>query len=262
LKLGFYCEEWSQVMLKPSNQLTPVKKETGLTAGLPGTNAGTLSTLMRLAVGGVVIGAEELLRRSRQRQAEIQQSAAHKMVIAPFSELEQNRQRHTLIGLLFETPEAISSGLAKVSHASGTAAGLVGKVLGPFANSRLARPVKRRYDRLVARGESTLERWTERGRVEEQVSRALAEQAVAELVDEVMAEVITQLAQKPEVRELLQQQSVSLAGEVVGEVRQRTASTDAILERVARAMLRRSPHEAVVELPTPETPSTGDLEKK
>jgi hypothetical protein len=77
-----------------------------------------------------------------------------------------------------------------------------------------------------------------------------------------MTEVMTQLAQKPEVRELLQQQSMSLAGEVVGEVRQRTASTDALLERLARAILRRSPHEAVVELPASAAPGAGDMEKK
>jgi hypothetical protein len=246
-------------MFKPSNQLTPVKREAEQAAGSPETKRDSLRTFMRLLVGGAVIGADELLRRSRQRQAEIQQSVAQKMVIAPYSELERNHRRHTLIGLLFETPEVMSSGLAKVGRVSGAATGLVGKVLGPIANSRLARPVKRRYDNLVARGESTLERWAERGRVEEQVSRALTEQTIAELVDDVMAEVMTQLAQKPEVRELLQQQSVSLAGEVIGEVRQRTASTDALLERLARAMLRRSPHEAVVELPAP---STGDLEKK
>jgi hypothetical protein len=72
-------------------------------------------------VGGAVIGADELLRRSRQRQAEIQQSVAHKMVITPYSELERNRRRHTLIGLLFETPEVMSRDW-EVGRASGAAA--------------------------------------------------------------------------------------------------------------------------------------------
>ncbi|HXV44222.1 MAG TPA: hypothetical protein VEC96_14245 [Anaerolineae bacterium] len=249
-------------MLKPSNQLMPVKKEAEQTAGPPETKRDSLRTLMRLLVGGAVFGADGLLRRSKQWQAEIQQAAAPKMIVVPFSELERNQRRHTLIGLLFETPEVMSSGLAKAGRASGAAAGLVGKVLGPIANSRLARPVKRRYDKLVARGESTLERWAERGRVEEQASRALTEQAMTQLFDEVMDMVMIHLAEKPELRDLLQQQSVSMAGEVVGEVRQRTADADAILERLARAMLRRSPHEAVVELPTPAAPSAGDMEKK
>jgi hypothetical protein len=248
-------------MPNSSNQLTPVKKEVEPMAGPPETTGELLRTFMRLLVGGAIIGTEELVRRARQRQAEIQQSAAPKMVIAPFSELEQNQQRHALIGLLFETPEAMSRGLARVGHASGTTAGLAGKMLGPLANSRLARPVKRRFDKMVAQGESIIERWAERGRVEEQVSRALAEQSMSGLVDEVVAEAM-HLAQKPEVRELPQQQSVSMAGEVIGEVRQRTASTDATLERLARTMLRRSPHEAVVELPTPAAPNAGDMEKK
>lgn len=244
-------------MPKPSNQLILVKQEVE-----PAKEPEALATLMRLLVGGAVIGVEELQRRSRQWQAEISQTAAHKMVIAPLAELERNRQRHTLIGLLFETPEALSRRLARVGQASGAAAGLVGKVSSPIVNSRLVRPLKRRVDNLVRQGEANIERWAERGQVEEQVSRALAEQAIAELFDEVMAEVITQLAQKPEVRELLQQQSVGLAGEVIGEVRQRTASADALLERVARTLLRRSPHEAVVELPVPAVPSAGEMEKK
>src|SRR5262245_8890178 len=114
------------------------------------------------------------------------------MVIAPFSELEQNRWRHTLIGLLFEMPEVVSNGLTKAGQTSGAAAGLVGKVLGPIVNSRLVRPVKRPYDNLITQGESTLERWSERGRVEEQSSRALAEQVLPGLIDEVMTEVMTQ----------------------------------------------------------------------
>jgi hypothetical protein len=241
-------------MSKPSNQLVPVKR-----AAEPETKPEALVTLMRLLVGGAVIGVDELQRRSRQWHAEISQTAAHKMVIAPFAELERNRQRHTLIGLLFETPEAMSRRLAQVGHASGAAAGLVGKVSAPIVNSRLVRPLKRRFDNLMSRGESTVERWAERGRAEEQASRVLAEQAVTEIFDEVMAEVISQLAQKPEIRELLQQQSVSLAGEVIGEVRQRTAGADALLERLVRTMLRRSPHEAVVELPVS---GSGDMRQK
>ena len=246
-------------MLKPNNQLTSVKQEEAQAAGPPEIKLEMLVTLLRLLVGGAVIGMVGLQQRSRLWQEEIQQAAAPKMVIAPFSELEKSQQRHTLIGLLFETPEVISDGLAKVGQATGTATGLVGKVLGPIANSWPARPVKRRYDKLVSRGEATLERWAERGRTEEQVSRALAEQAFVQVFDEVMDEVMIHLAHKPELRELLQQQSFSMAGEVMDEVRQRTAGADALLERLARAMLRRSPHEAVVELPAPDA---GEMEGK
>jgi hypothetical protein len=70
------------------------------------------------------------------------------MVIAPLAELERNRQRHTLIGLLFETPEAMSRRLARVGQASGAAARLVGKVSSPIVNSRLVQPLKRRVDNL------------------------------------------------------------------------------------------------------------------
>lgn len=244
-------------MTRPDNQLAPLKPKTE--ANQP--EQEPLYTLLRLLVGGAVIGADELLRRSKQWQEEINQVVVPKMVIAPISELERNHLRHTLLGLLFQTPEVVETGLSKAGQVSGAAAGLVGRVFSPLVNSRLVRPVKRRYDKLAAQGEAKVEQWANRGRAEEQVSRALAEQAITQLFDELLDEVIIQLAQKPEVRDLLQQQSVSMAGEVMGEVRQRTAGADAILERLARAMLRRTPREAIVELPTPATAPNGQVDK-
>jgi hypothetical protein len=236
-------------MLKPNDQPTPVPPEGEPAAGPPEPIPDPLPTLTRLLVGGAVIGLDELLSRSGHLQTEISQAIAQKMAIGPHADLERNRRYLMVIGLLFETPEALSSGLSKVGQVTGSAAGAVGKVLGPIYNSRLARPIKKRCDNLLARGEATAERWTERGRGEEQVSRALTEQVVDELIQDIAIEVMTRLAQKPEVREMVQQQSVSLAGEVVGQVRQGTASTDAFLERLARALIRRAQHEAVIDLP-------------
>jgi hypothetical protein len=47
------------------------------------------------------------------------------------------------------------------------------------------------------------------------------------------------LAQKPEVRDLVTQQSVGMAQEVMNVVRQRTAVADTRWERRVRALLRR-----------------------
>ncbi len=251
-------------MTQPNQQLVPVKKEAPTAPMDPPRQPepDTLYTLLRLVVGGAVIGTDELIRRSKVWQQEISQAAADKMVIAPFSELERNRLRHTAIGLLFETPGVIGSGLAAVGQVSGAAVGLAGRILGPITHSRVVRPAKRRYDGLVAQGNAVVEGWIERGRSEELVSRALAEQAVAEIFDEVLDEVIAELAQKPEVRDLLQQQSVGMADEVLGEVRHRATSADAILERLSRAILRRSPRQEVVELSGQAQAPSGPVEKK
>jgi hypothetical protein len=245
-------------MTTPNQQLVPVKEE----APVPQPEMDTFYTLLRLLVGGAIVGTDELIRRSKAWQQEISQATADKMVIAPFADVERNRLRHMVIGLLFETPGTINSGISAVGQASEAATDWASKLLRPIVRNPLVRPAKRRYDKLVAQGNAVVGSWMERGRSEELVSRAMAEQAIAEIFDEVLDEVIAELAQKPEVRDLLQQQSIGVADEMMGEVRHRAASADAILERLARAMLRRSSREEVVELSGQAQSSPPATEKK
>ena len=62
------------------------------------------------------------------------------------------------------------------------------------------------------------------------------EQAYEDVVDDVL----DYLAQKPEIRDLVQQQSVGMAAEVLGEVRERSSDVDGYIEARANAILRRS----------------------
>src|SRR5262245_28278672 len=117
-------------MLKPSDQIIPVNKEEQQMAGPPATKVEYLPTLMRLLVGGALIGVDEVLRRTKQWQAEVEPQAASKMVVAPFSELEENQKRHAFIGLLFEMPDVLWEGVVKAGQTSGKAGGLVGRVFG------------------------------------------------------------------------------------------------------------------------------------
>ena len=47
------------------------------------------------------------------------------------------------------------------------------------------------------------------------------------------------MAQNEEVKELVQEQSLGLAGEAVEQVRERTFTADTLVERIARAITRR-----------------------
>jgi hypothetical protein len=83
--------------------------------------------------------------------------------------------------------------------------------------------------------ERMLARVLESRLVDEAVRRVLAGEELWLVVDEV--------AQSPAVTEAIARQSVSFADQVAGQVRDRSRSADARLERVARRVLRRPPEE-------------------
>jgi hypothetical protein len=213
--------------------------------GAPGPDQETVRMLLRLLVGGVLEGSDELLRRLQERQQAIEQ---HPVTSAPRvisqDEADIERLRYALIGLLFETPGAINRGLARAVENTERAGNTVSRLAGPVTRSRLFRPVRRRYQRLVTRREATLNRLVELGRLEAQRGRVLARGTVTETVDEVLE----YLADSPEIRDLVQQQGVSLTTEVVDELRRRVAAADRLLDSVLRRGGPGSPP-AVVDLP-------------
>ncbi|MDX1417183.1 MAG: hypothetical protein R3293_23455, partial [Candidatus Promineifilaceae bacterium] len=105
-------------------------------------------------------------------------------------------------------------------------------------------PLQRRYDRIVRRGEQSLERWIATGRTNEPRSRELAKMTYAEIVDEF----IDQLAENPELQELVTTQGIGLASQARDEVRERTVTADNLMEGLVRRILRRTPRS---ELPGP-----------
>jgi hypothetical protein len=141
------------------------------------------------------------------------------------------------VGFIFESEETGRALFKKLLKVPG---GLAKTAVGPtksIANSRFTGPLRRRLDRMADRGESQLLRWIERGHAEEPLSRNLARLGIQEITDEI----INQLAQNEEVKELVQEQSKGLASEAVGQVRERTFSADTLVERIARAVTRRTP---------------------
>jgi len=61
------------------------------------------------------------------------------------------------------------------------------------------------------------------------------------LASEQLDRVVTQIAESDEVYDALRQQSQGMADEVTDELRSRTIAADALLERIARAVVRRRP---------------------
>lgn len=224
-------QEWAERTAPQKNSVRIIIE------GAPADTA-VLKSLARLLLGGGIEGSEQLGVRLQEWQ---RQTDAQKATIYSESpdETEAERLRYALIGLLAAAPAATQSVLGRVYNASDSAYYYLTDWLTPVTGSRFFAPVQRRYDQLAARGESVFERWIDSGRKAEQESRALARKAAFEGEDEAFDHVISVMAEKPEVRDLITQQSMGMADEVVAVVRKSTASADNVWERRVQRLLRR-----------------------
>lgn len=199
-----------------------------------------LHAITRFLVGGAIEGTVEFTERLKIWEAfirdEMPQAAPTDLESAP----ERDLLRYALIGFIFEGEDTSRRMLKKLLKAPGQAAKTAVRTTKPITNSRFASPFQRRIDGMAARGEEQILRWIQRGQAEEPLSRNIARLGVQEIIDEF----INQLAQNEEVQTLVQEQGVGLAGEVVDQVRERTFTADTLVERIARAVTRRSPRMA------------------
>lgn len=237
-------------------QLDPVNKS----------RSESLRSFTRLAVGGVEVGLDELVRLLQIWEAEIARSplpTGQEAVFGVEAEPKEPPQpttsplvakptdtlRYALIGLIFETQEQVTAGFQQAGRLERAASYLLDPWIKPLKSiyhSRALSPARRRYEGLIGRGEAEMARWVEVGRAEEARSRALARVAFDKTVDQY----IEYLTTNPEVQELVQTQSTGLANEVIEEVRERTVSADSLLEGMARSFLRRLPRRALPPPPT------------
>jgi hypothetical protein len=129
----------------------------------------------------------------------------------------------------------------------------------------LLQPAREGYTQLTTRvtpttrSDSVVEQWIQLGRSEEAELRLLARHAANETIDEF----IRRLSENPELQDLIQEQGVGLATEVVGGVRSQTVAADATVERLARSVFRRSSPAAPAAEPTAEpTTKSSPASKK
>lgn len=201
------------------------------------------SAVLRLLIGGLLVGADELQRRLQQWEA-----TTHSAPSAPLPQTVPQSLRHetgsaslryAVIGMLFEAEtrmrQRFSTVRARLARLSEESEYLFITSVEPALSQTPLDPVLMRLDEMLFMGRSAVDRWKARGWLEEQQSRGLARQATVSVVDEVL----DYMARNPEVRELIEQQGVSIAGEAVDEVRERTASADMWIERFAHSLLHR-----------------------
>jgi len=193
--------------------------------------------LLRFLLGSAVEGNDEFWRRARKWQAEIEKARITGNTTSPAIETEGERLRYALIGLFFQALDTSSDSLRSIQRISGRAYNRVTRLASPLTNSRLMRPVRHSVDHMVSKGEAVFASWIQTGRQEELLSRSLVrEQAYDDLVDGVLDYV----AQKPEVRDLIQDQSVGMGEEIIGEFRTRSSDVDTLLADKVGTIFRRS----------------------
>lgn len=204
-----------------------------------------LRLLTELLVGGVLEGSDELVRRLRVYQQQL--AEAPQLESAGGDETEVDRLRYALVGFIIESQARVRRTIPLIARLVDMSLDASGRVTRPIRNSFIGRPLQSRYDYLTALGEESLARWVNIGRRTEPESRRLARMTYREIIDEF----ISDLSQNPELQSVVQQQSLSFAGEVRDEVRERTVSADNVLEDIVRRVLRRPPREELA-APPPE----------
>ena len=223
-------------------------------------------SIARLLIGGVLLGIDELNASLGNWGAEIsspksgnadypssQSSKSEEFDIPSNTSISQSDEydnsnivRYALIGLAFDIQERVQSGLKIVDQTTRSISNVATPIIDPISNSRLVKPFRRRYDELVLRGKQEVDRWVDAGLAEDTRSRQFAQTTLENSVDKS----IDYLTTNEEIKELIETQSVSLAGEVVEEIRERAVSADILLERIVRMLLRLTPR---TELPAPPT---------
>jgi len=185
--------------------------------------------LFRFGIGTTELAGERLIAALRELDSVMPDVAAEG---APERTL---RLHHALLGAVTSLPAWARVTLARRRAArSMSRRGANGRRLA----SRLpgADRIRQRYEMLLARVEAQLVRWALAGRREELAGRALAETAIREASHELVSAV----AESPELKRVIAEQSEGLGTSAMAELRESTARADALAERVTRRFLRRS----------------------
>jgi hypothetical protein len=210
-------------------------------------------SLTRLVVGGVLLGLDELAARlplweergqkildtsadpsestvyllkdpDAGQEYESEDTGSPQTRLPPQSDFISQDARYALIGLAFRSASYLEFGfktLAKASIVTWNYSRPLRSLLNIPGTEGLS-------ERLVERGESTVQEWIEIGRREDNASRAVALAAVKGTIDETIGEI----AVNPEVQDLVLHQSTGIAQTMLTEVRSRTYSADTLIDLI------------------------------
>lgn len=192
----------------------------------PGTpRIGTVRMLVRMVLGGAVIGREELKNRYQDKQSDAHIPGAELNRVTPI-ESEADRARYAVVGAVANSSEALRKRIMKIGRSSDRSYSRLTRALEPVSGSRLLKPFRRRYQRYLDHGDKIVSTWVAAGRREEYLGRQLAQETTTESIEEVL----DYLADSPELDELMSQQSFDLVDDILlDNVREGASNTSIIL---------------------------------
>jgi hypothetical protein len=259
--MGTFPGEGEHIMTESQEQLQDSEETTNEDViqeidAIPDSNIGASSLLRsftRLAVGGVLVGWDELIARvgeweDETRSAIDSQVESREVIIigdeaetsgystVPAPESSARMVRLALVGMFFEAQSRLVSRTTTAIKNANRRSNRAATPVSRWArDSKLVKRAERRFDSLISRGETVTQRWIEQGRVEDAYSRRLVRTAAQDSFSDSME----QLGQAPQLQSLIRKQSAGLTQDALDEVRVRTVSGDLVLEGFFRSLLRR-----------------------
>jgi hypothetical protein len=207
---------------------------------------GTLRMLMRMALGGAIIGREELKNRFEEKQSQTNISGAELNRVTPI-ESEADRARYAAVGAIADSGEALKKGISRIGKRSDRTYSTLIRALQPVTDSRLLRPFRRQYRRYLDHGDQVVSNWVAAGRREEYLGRQLAQETAIDSIEETL----DYLADSPELDELMAQQSVDLVDDILfDEIREGASSTSLILSNWFNTVILRRKRKLQADSPT------------
>ncbi len=197
---------------------------------------------VRLVIGTGLVGVEELGRYLQEWEKTAREEEAQ--IAAAQADTQAAVIRYAVLGAIFEAKDLVEESVSQLGQTAENLGHSIAHTAQPVTKSRFFEPIHKQFNTLVKRGEEKLTPLVARGRREDPATRALAREAFTQAVDEV----IEYLAENEEVTELIQQQSMGMATEVIDDVRTRTVTADTVLERFMRNITLR---QSRAQLPPP-----------
>jgi uncharacterized RDD family membrane protein YckC len=226
---------------------------------------GMLRTLARLSLGAGLLVVDDLIDRLEEDEMHPIPSPAEprpvEAVLIPADEwdtlvtdAEIGPAGYALLGLLSAYGARVRRGRTAWQRAARLGGKTVDFMLEPLRSSWMFAPLRDRYESLVENGQAEVRHWSDVGRAEQARSRALAQTAINQFIENTMEELIDSPRFELLVQEMVEAQGRGMIDEVIEEIRERTVTLDTLSERFVRGrLLGRPPRES---LPPP--PALGE----
>lgn len=194
------------------------------------------AVLLRVLVGAVFAGTDEIVQKASEVQAQARQQLQNPNIVSDEDTTNpMDRFRYFAIGLLFEARDQIDHQMKQLDSRWNRTQSSMKQVFAPWANSRLFAPIKQRFDSFFDDLSNSIEATIERGKQE----TIIGKESAVELADDVVDTLLDYLAHNPEVMQMVQRQSSDFISGLLNETRYVASSADNQIETLARHLTGR-----------------------